>query len=610
MIDLELVTPAFDRGTPLSERFVSHALVALACTWAASGCEPLTGPEPAATPGDAAGAVLDVGAELTAAIAPADPNTPPLAIADAYATVEGVPLAVDAPGLMANDLDPDGDAIVVTSFTPPANGTLTRIVTTGAFTYEPNPGFTGSDAFTYRVRDDLNNLSESVEVTIEVLPDPNREPLALPDAFATLVDVPLAVDAPGLMANDFDPDGDALVVTSFTPPANGTLTRIVTTGAFTYEPNPGFAGSDAFTYRIRDDLNNLSQPVDVTIEVLAPGGETPLALPDFYSTVAEVALAIDAPGLLANDLDPNGDALVVTSFTPPANGTLTRIVTTGAFTYEPNPGFTGSDAFTYRIRDDLDNVSDPVDVTIEVLPDTNRPPLALADFYATLVDVPLAVDAPGLMANDLDPDGDALVVTSFTPPTNGTLTRIVTTGAFTYEPNPGFTGSDAFTYRIRDDLNNLSESVEVAITVTAPDRTPPEIVVSEDPLVLWPPSHRYERIRVVDLVDAVLDEGDPDVTIDDVVIVRVTSDEPDDADGDGDGSTVDDVVLGAGCRVADLRAERQEAGNGRVYVVELAVTDASGNVGSASIEVHVPVERRTPAVRDAPVLVVDGTCPP
>jgi hypothetical protein len=51
-------------------------------------------------------------------------------------------------------------------------------------------------------------------------------------------------------------------------------------------------------------------------------------------------------------------------------------------------------------------------------------------------------------------------------------------------------------------------------------------------------------------------------------------------------------------------------GNGRVYVVELAVTDASGNVGSASIEVHVPVERRAPAGRDAPVLVVDGTCPP
>ena len=127
MIDLELVTPAFDRENPLSERFVSHVLVALACAWAASGCEPLTGPEPAATPGDAAGAVLDVGAELTAAMAPADPNTPPLAIADAYATVEGVPLAVDAPGLMANDLDPDGDALVVTSFTPPANGTLTQI---------------------------------------------------------------------------------------------------------------------------------------------------------------------------------------------------------------------------------------------------------------------------------------------------------------------------------------------------------------------------------------------------------------------------------------------------------------------------------------------------
>lgn len=70
-------------------------------------------------------------------------------------------------------------------------------------------------------------------------------------------------------------------------------------------------------------------------------------------------------------------------------------------------------------------------------------------------------------------------------------------------------------------------------------------------MVLWPPNPRGERIRVVDLVDAVLDDGDAGVTVEDVVIVRVTSDEPD--DGDDDGNTVDDVVLGAGCRVADLR---------------------------------------------------------
>jgi hypothetical protein len=583
------------------------AALVLTLAWIASGCEPLTEPEAATAHADTAVVLPEAAAEPATSLSAEAPNSPPLALADAYATTAGVPLAIEAPGLIANDLDPDGDAIVVTSFTPPSNGTLTRIVTTGAFTYEPDPDFTGSDAFTYRIRDALGNLSEPVEVGIDVLPDPNRGPLAVPDFYATFVGVPLEVEAPGLEANDLDLDGDDIVVTSFTPPANGTLTRIVTTGAFTYEPDPGFTGSDAFTYRIRDALSNLSDPVEVTIEVLAPGGENPVAVPDAWATTEGTPLALEAPGLLANDLDPNGDAIVVTSFNPPANGTLTRIVTTGAFTYEPDPGFTGSDAFTYRIRDDLNNLSQPVEVTIEVLPDPNRPPLALPDAYATLVDMPLAVEAPGLIANDLDPDGDAIVVTSFTSPANGTLTRILTTGAFTYEPDPGFTGSDAFSYRIRDALSNVSEPVEVAITVTAPDRTPPEIVVSEGPLVLWPPNHRSHRIRVDDLVDAVLDEGDPDVTIEDVVIVRATSDEPD--DGEDDGNTVDDVVLGAGCRVVDLRAERQGMGNGRVYVVELAVTDASGNVGSASVEVHVPVDRRAGAVRDAPVLVVDGACP-
>ena len=51
--------------------------------------------------------------------------------------------------------------------------------------------------------------------------------------------------------NDFDPDGDSFSVVAVDRPANG---RIDGFGGnfFNYTPNPGFAGTDTITYRLRD----------------------------------------------------------------------------------------------------------------------------------------------------------------------------------------------------------------------------------------------------------------------------------------------------------------------------------------------------------------------
>jgi hypothetical protein len=414
----------------------------------------------------------------------------------------------------------------------------------------------------------------------------------------------LAIEAPGLSANDLDLDGDAFVVSSFTQPTNGTLTRIVTSGAFTYEPDPGHMGPDAFTYTSRDVRGARSETTTVTIEIVSGDAEIPHAFPDHYATTLDRSLAIEAPGLRSNDVDPNGNDFVVSSFTQPTNGTLTRIVTSGAFTYQPDPGFVGTDAFTYTLRDSESNVSRSTTVTVDVLPDPNRAPTTLQDYFATPMDAPLAIEAPGLSANDLDVDGDAFVLSSFTQPEHGRLTRIVTSGAFTYEPDPGFTGTDAFTYTSRDEHGARSEPTTVLVQVLAPERTGPEIVVRPDPLVLRTPNHGYRSILVEDLVLAV--EGNPFLTPEDVVITRVTSDEAE--NGDDDGDTFRDIIVGRTCRVVRLRAERSGTGNGRVYVVELAILDTGGVLATASAEVHVPVDPGGTAVADAPVYLVEGPC--
>jgi hypothetical protein len=82
------------------------------------------------------------------------PNRAPVAVEDRYSAVSGQALFVPAPGIFANDTDPDGDPIVrgrVVTF--PAHGTLWADMLTGANSYTPNFGFVGEDSFGYEVSD-------------------------------------------------------------------------------------------------------------------------------------------------------------------------------------------------------------------------------------------------------------------------------------------------------------------------------------------------------------------------------------------------------------------------------------------------------------------------
>lgn len=81
------------------------------------------------------------------------------------------------------------------------------------------------------------------------------------------------------------------------------------------------------------------------------------------------------------------------------------------------------------------------------------PPVAADDAYAGGMNTPLLVGAAsGLLANDSDPNGPGLLVntTPLSGPSNGTLS-LSADGSFTYTPNPGFSGADAFSYRVCDD---------------------------------------------------------------------------------------------------------------------------------------------------------------
>lgn len=96
----------------------------------------------------------------------------------------------------------------------------------------------------------------------------------------------------------------------------------------------------------------------------------------------------------------------------------------------------------------------------------NAIPEAADDFFYTRVGEARVLDAGvGLLANDLDPDGDPLLVID--PPTSsdaGSQLMIADDGSLTYTPAAGFCGIDRFPYTISDS-SGAEATAEVVVTV-------------------------------------------------------------------------------------------------------------------------------------------------
>jgi uncharacterized repeat protein (TIGR01451 family) len=133
------------------------------------------------------------------------------------------------------------------------------------------------------------------------------------------------------------------------------------------------------------------------------------------------------------------------------------------------------------------------------------------------------------------------------------------------------------------DPMDLSDTEDTSVTIQ--DTKAPTITVQLTPAELWPPNH-----KMVDITATVVAEDlcDPQPS---VVLTSIVSDEPDDAVGNGDGHTTDDIqqaAVGTADFHFQLRAERAGSGDGRVYTVTYTATDACGLSTAAEGTVRVP----------------------
>jgi hypothetical protein len=390
-------------------------------------------------------------------------NIAPTAGNDSYGVTAGTTLTVDAAhGVLANDVDPDGQPLSASKQTDPAHGTLTAFNTDGSFSYQPAAGYSGPDSFTYTASDGVAQ-SGAVTVTLGV---GNTAPVAGADSYSITTGTTLTVDtAHGVLANDSDAEGQMLSAVKQTDPAHGTLTTFNADGSFTYQPVAGYTGPDSFTYKASDGVAQSS----ATTVSLSVGNLAPIAGADSYTVVAGTTLTVNAPGVLGNDVDPDAPTLTASKQSDPTHGVLT-FNASGGFSYTPAVGFTGTDSFTYKASDGIAQ-SQTATATIlvtaaPIVPvSVNSPPTAVNDSYTITAGAALTVNAPGLLANDTDPDSPVLTAARIAGPQHGAL-DLKADGSFTYLPHADFFGTDTFTYRASDGTAQSSVAT-VTITVTA-----------------------------------------------------------------------------------------------------------------------------------------------
>lgn len=218
----------------------------------------------------------------------ADPNSAAIAVNDHYMVVQGQTLTVDAPGVLSNDSDPDGDPIHVGGVNQPfshAEGGTGGIFGDGHFTYTPEAGFLGDDIAIYKAYDEepFPSAEATITVTVVAAAPANSAPVAVADHYTVTEGETLTVPAPGLLANDSDPEGDTMYV-GYDPSSfpHATSFDFGINGNLTYTPEPGFTGDDIGLYRAYDDDNpsgTIWTQVTVTVKPAetpsTPGADTP-----------------------------------------------------------------------------------------------------------------------------------------------------------------------------------------------------------------------------------------------------------------------------------------------------------------------------------------------
>ena len=353
---------------------------------------------------------------------------------------------------LVNDTDPDGGSLSIASVPNVAHGTISYSVGSNGFYYAPAVGVTGTQSISYTVRDSGGlTATGTVLVVVDTSSSSTGKPTARPDYFVTGEGVPLSFGAGDLLANDSDPDGQALsVLVAWTDGLEATVTGSAAAG-FTYAPASGTTGPETFSYLVTDPDGRITEgTVYVQVEPTGSTNQAPVAADDTATSPTGSGINVYP---LVNDTDPDGGSLTIVSVANVAHGTISY--GSSSFYYAPAAGFTGIETITYTVRDS-GGLTDTATVTVTVRGGTNRPPVA----HARYLGVDPGAEVP-LTLTGTDPDGSPLTFALASSPTGGSLAGTLPEVTYTAPAAPG---TYVFTFTVSDgDLTSGPAAVVVTV---------------------------------------------------------------------------------------------------------------------------------------------------
>jgi len=421
---------------------------------------------------------------------------------DFYTVNENDSILVSSPGILDNDTDVNGDPITSVIETPPKSGKIV-INPDGSFKYIHDGGEEVSDFFVYKAFDGIC-LSQPDTVFISINPV-NDCPETKLDGYNSLglregksinqylTDLGLSIDSvdtdvsgdtlfvytgdttwvenmdeggtmdipsPGIISNDKDTEGDSIYTRGpigIGGPFGCPIEYQNPDGSCMYElPSIGDAVVNAdgsFTFKhdgsnvLRDEIYYESCDLaavgacctlDSIMLIFGPDNSCAQAQPDYYSTTEggtvnanivnygynevmksltkrpKTPNGVNYGGVFKNDIDEEGDSLLIVSLTKPSHGVVVgdTIYPDGSFTYVHDGSETNFDSFQYTIVDlpHAPNECATATVFINIL-SVNDCPVAVEDIYTvdeggtlTIPGTGSYLSLPAIMNNDIDID--------------------------------------------------------------------------------------------------------------------------------------------------------------------------------------------------------------
>ena len=552
--------------------------------------------------------------------------------------------------LLNNATDADGNALTITGYTiagvagtqTVGSGVLISGVGTitinanGSYSFAPALNYTGAiPVITYTVSDGSLADTSTLALTMVAV---NDAPIANPDSKTVTEDQPATGN---VLINDTDIDGGALSVTSFTVPGDATVYAAGSTaifpgvgslllnpnGSYQFTPEPNYTGTvPVITYQVTDGNGGTGSSM-LTLAIV-PTNDPPLAINDGPISVTEDTPVIG--NLLTNDVDIDGDMLIVTQVSVPGAGIVSAgqsavipgvgtlvVNANGSFSFTPALNYVGLiPSATYTITDGT--ASSTATLSFANVTPVNDAPVDGDETASVTEDTTLSEPAAtGLLANTTDVDGPAPTVTGYTiagvagtqtvgSPVliagAGTIT-INANGSYSFAPALNYTGAiPVITYTVSD--GTLTDTSTLALSMVAVNDAP---VATDDAFTVG------EDAAAATLGNALTDANGSGIDSDPDGDALAVTPEANVAGSNGGSFSID----AAGKLTFDPGSDFQDLGPGESRTTTLAytITDADGLADTATITVTVNGANDAPvstplgslASNDADVVSLDVT---